>query len=95
MVLVAVAVCIGVGAGLCSSPWPSAPGYPEAAETNLAVARITQAGDAMTPDHPATQIHAAREPRVRRSDQLPPGRRVTVAEGSRRAASPNAGASRH
>lgn len=35
------------------------PGYPEVAESNLTFAAIRQAGDAMTQDHPATQIHPA------------------------------------
>jgi nicotinamidase-related amidase len=38
------------------------PGYPEAAESNIAFAGVRQAGDAMTQDHPATQVHAALEP---------------------------------
>jgi nicotinamidase-related amidase len=38
------------------------PGYPEAAESNLAFGAISQAGDAFTQDHPATQVHAALEP---------------------------------
>jgi nicotinamidase-related amidase len=38
------------------------PGYPEVAERNLAFSRLSQAGDAMTEDHAATQIHAALEP---------------------------------
>lgn len=38
------------------------PGYPEAAESNLAFGAISQAGDAFTQDHPATQVHTALEP---------------------------------
>lgn len=38
------------------------PGYPETAETNLAFGALRQRGDAMTQDHPATQVHAALEP---------------------------------
>jgi nicotinamidase-related amidase len=38
------------------------PGYPEVAESNRAFGAISQAGDAMTQDHPATQVHAALEP---------------------------------
>ncbi|HEY3632816.1 MAG TPA: isochorismatase family cysteine hydrolase [Jatrophihabitantaceae bacterium] len=39
------------------------PGYPETADSNLAFAAVKQAGDTMTQDHPATQVHAALEPR--------------------------------
>ena len=38
------------------------PGYPEVAESNMAFGAISQAGDAMTQEHPATQVHAALEP---------------------------------
>jgi nicotinamidase-related amidase len=38
------------------------PGYPEIAESNRAFSAISQAGDTMTLDHPATQVHAALEP---------------------------------
>jgi nicotinamidase-related amidase len=38
------------------------PGYPEVAESNRAFAAISQAGDAMTQEHPATQVHTALEP---------------------------------
>lgn len=39
------------------------PGYPEAAEGNAAFSALTsQAGDAMTQDHPNTQVHAALAP---------------------------------
>ena len=38
------------------------PGYPEAVASNLSFGRISQAGDAMAQDHPATQVHAALSP---------------------------------
>ena len=38
------------------------PGYPEAVASNLSFGRLSQAGDAMTQDHPATQVHAALSP---------------------------------
>jgi nicotinamidase-related amidase len=38
------------------------PGYPEAAEANQSFGAISQAGDALTEGHPATQVHAALEP---------------------------------
>ena len=38
------------------------PGYPEAAASNAAFAAIAERGDAMTQEHPATQVHAALEP---------------------------------
>lgn len=38
------------------------PGYPEAAESNRAFGTISQAGEALTEDYPATQVHAALEP---------------------------------
>ena len=39
------------------------PGYPEAAASNAAFSALaTQAGDAMTQDHPGTQVHAALTP---------------------------------
>ena len=39
------------------------PGYPEAAVSNVAFTAIAaQAGDAMTQDHPYTQVHAALAP---------------------------------
>jgi len=37
-------------------------GYPEAAESNLAFGLISQAGEAFTQDHPATQVRAALAP---------------------------------
>ena len=39
------------------------PGYPEAVATNLSFGRLSASGDAMTQDHPATQVHAALSPR--------------------------------
>ena len=38
------------------------PGYPEAVASNLSFGRLSQTGDAMTQDHPATQVHAALSP---------------------------------
>jgi nicotinamidase-related amidase len=38
------------------------PGYPEAVASNLSFGRLSQAGDSMTQDHPATQVHAAISP---------------------------------
>jgi nicotinamidase-related amidase len=38
------------------------PGYPEVAESNRAFGTISQAGEALTEDHPATQVHAALAP---------------------------------
>jgi len=39
------------------------PGYPEAAARNLSFGRLSQAaGDSMTQDHPATQVHASLSP---------------------------------
>jgi nicotinamidase-related amidase len=39
------------------------PGYPEAAESNATFAAVlSQAGDAMTQDHPYTQVHASLAP---------------------------------
>ena len=38
------------------------PGYPEAVASNLSFGRISQMGDVMTQDHPATQVHAALAP---------------------------------
>jgi nicotinamidase-related amidase len=56
------------------------PGYPEIAESNSAFSGLTQAGDAMTQDHPATQVHAALE---RRPDEpVVVKRRVSAFSGS-------------
>jgi nicotinamidase-related amidase len=38
------------------------PGYPETAEANKSFGAISQAGDAYTEDHPATQVHEALKP---------------------------------
>ena len=56
------------------------PGYPEAAETNLTFAAIRHAGDEMTQDHPATQIHTALEPRP--DEPIIIKRRVSAFSGS-------------
>jgi len=48
------------------------PGYPEAAERNQSFGAISQMGDAMTQDHPATQVHASLErARTSRSSSAP------------------------
>jgi nicotinamidase-related amidase len=56
------------------------PGYPEAAESNAAFAAVAQAGDAMTEDHPATQVHDALEPRP--DEPVVVKRRVSAFSGS-------------
>jgi nicotinamidase-related amidase len=56
------------------------PGYPEAAATNATFARIHQGGDAMTEDHPATQVHSALEPRP--DEPVILKRRVSAFSGS-------------
>jgi nicotinamidase-related amidase len=56
------------------------PGYPEAAASNAAFASMAQAGDAMTQDHPATQVHAALEPRP--DEPVVIKRRVSAFSGS-------------
>jgi nicotinamidase-related amidase len=56
------------------------PGYPEAAESNATFAALAQAGDAMTQDHPATQVHAALEPRP--DEPVVLKRRVSAFSGS-------------
>jgi nicotinamidase-related amidase len=56
------------------------PGYPEAAQSNRAFGAISQAGDAMTQDHPATQVHAALEPLD--SEPVIIKRRVSAFSGS-------------
>ena len=53
------------------------PGYPEAVASNLSFGRLSQSGDAMTQDHPATQVHAALSP-------SPPPRRFAPPGGRRR-----------
>jgi nicotinamidase-related amidase len=39
------------------------PGYPEVADANLSFSSLAQRGDAMTHDHPATQVHAELSPK--------------------------------
>jgi nicotinamidase-related amidase len=56
------------------------PGYPEAAESNAVFAGLAQSGDAMTQDHPATQVHAALEPRP--DEPVVIKRRVSAFSGS-------------
>jgi nicotinamidase-related amidase len=56
------------------------PGYPEAAESNAVFASLAQSGDAMTQDHPATQVHAALEPRP--DEPVVIKRRVSAFSGS-------------
>jgi len=56
------------------------PGYPEVAERNIAFGALAQAGDTMTQDHPATQIHAALEPRP--DEPIILKRRVSAFSGS-------------
>jgi nicotinamidase-related amidase len=56
------------------------PGYPEITERNLAFGALAQAGDAMTQDHPATQVHAAFEPRA--DEPIILKRRVSAFSGS-------------
>jgi nicotinamidase-related amidase len=38
------------------------PGYPEVADSNASFSSVSQAGDAFTQDHPATQVHASLTP---------------------------------
>jgi nicotinamidase-related amidase len=56
------------------------PGYPEAAASNKSFGAISQMGDAMTQDHPATQVHAALEPRP--DEPVILKRRVSAFSGS-------------
>ena len=56
------------------------PGYPEAAASNASFGAISQLGDAMTQDHPATQLHAALEPRA--DEPVIVKRRVSAFSGS-------------
>jgi len=56
------------------------PGYPEAAESNATFAAVVQSGDAMTQDHPATQVHDALEPRP--DEPVVVKRRVSAFSGS-------------
>jgi nicotinamidase-related amidase len=56
------------------------PGYPEAAESNQTFGAISQAGETMTQDHPATQVHSALEPRP--DEPVVVKRRVSAFSGS-------------
>ena len=57
------------------------PGYPEVAETNTTFsATARNAGDALTQDHPATQVHASLEPRE--NEPVIVKRRVSAFSGS-------------
>lgn len=56
------------------------PGYPEAAEHNIAFGAVARAGDAMTQDHPDTQVHRALEPRD--DEPIVVKRRVSAFSGS-------------
>lgn len=56
------------------------PGYPESAGTNLTFAAVARSGDTMTEAHPATQVHAALEPRA--GEPIIIKRRVSAFSGS-------------
>jgi nicotinamidase-related amidase len=56
------------------------PGYPEAAESNPAFGAVAKSGDAMTENHPATQVHAALESRP--EEPVVVKRRVSAFSGS-------------
>lgn len=56
------------------------PGFPEAAKSNVAFAAVPQAGDVMTQDHPATQIHSTLEPLP--TEPIVIKRRVSAFSGS-------------
>ncbi|HEX4088130.1 MAG TPA: isochorismatase family cysteine hydrolase [Trebonia sp.] len=56
------------------------PGYPEAAAGNLSFGRLSESGDAMTQDHPATQVHADLAPRP--DEPVIVKRRVSAFSGS-------------
>ena len=56
------------------------PGYPEAAAANSTFARLARSGDALTQDHPATQIHADLAPRP--DEPVITKRRVSAFSGS-------------
>jgi nicotinamidase-related amidase len=56
------------------------PGYPEAAASNASFGAISQLGDAMTQDHPATQVHASLEPSA--DEPVIVKRRVSAFSGS-------------
>jgi nicotinamidase-related amidase len=55
-------------------------GYPEAGASNKNFSAIAQAGDAMTETHPATQVHAALEPKP--DEPVILKRRVSAFSGS-------------
>jgi nicotinamidase-related amidase len=55
-------------------------GYPEAGESNKNFSAIAQAGDTMTETHPATQVHAALEPKP--DEPVILKRRVSAFSGS-------------
>jgi nicotinamidase-related amidase len=56
------------------------PGYPEAAASNVAFAAVSQSGDLMTQDHPATQVHVSLDPRP--EEPVIVKRRVSAFSGS-------------
>jgi len=56
------------------------PGYPEAAASNAAFGAMAERGDAMTQDHPATQVHATLDPRP--GEPVVVKRRVSAFSGS-------------
>jgi nicotinamidase-related amidase len=56
------------------------PGYPEAAAGNAAFAGVSQSGDRMTQDHPATQVHSSLDPRP--AEPVIVKRRVSAFSGS-------------
>ena len=56
------------------------PGYPEAAASNASFGAISQMGDVMTQDHPATQVHASLEPRL--DEPVIVKRRISAFSGS-------------
>lgn len=56
------------------------PGFPEAGTSNVAFAGVAQAGEVMTQDHPATQVHSALTPRD--SEPVVLKRRVSAFSGS-------------
>jgi nicotinamidase-related amidase len=56
------------------------PGYPETAADNPTFGHISQTGDLMTQDHPATQIHASLDPRP--EEPVITKRRVSAFSGS-------------
>jgi nicotinamidase-related amidase len=56
------------------------PGYPEVSEANAGFSTVARTGDTMTEPHPATQVHAALEPR--HDDPIVVKRRVSAFSGS-------------